>query len=313
MKRFTSILASLAACMMLSQSAQAQLRVSSPNDNKKESAAIPHIKKSAPNFEVRHLAPAKASSSQQSVLIDEDFSLVTNGSETAPDTTRYLASQYPQFGDGIYIDPTLTKDGTWGGDWVMAAGGMLYLRTYNPQLPATLFTPMGDYSGDITISFRVKSVPYYIPSGTDESGNQKWAYYWGSSINVFAFKGGYESTERPNTDMNTYGESYRFYPTEGWQEIEVTFRNFEFRAKGGCTRAAASLPVPEVEKGYPDIHMFERHPLPAYGFYLRHADGITFENVRTGSLSAAEERPALAADDVTGIVQTASPSLSMRP
>lgn len=213
--------------MMLSQSAQAQLRVSSPNDNKKESAAIPHIKKSAPNFEVRHLAPAKASSSQQSVLIDEDFSLVTNGSETAPDTTRYLASQYPQFGDGIYIDPTLTKDGTWGGDWVMAAGGMLYLRTYNPQLPATLFTPMGDYSGDITISFRVKSVPYYIPSGTDESGNQKWAYYWGSSINVFAFKGGYESTERPNTDMNTYGESYRFYPTEGWQEIEVTFRNFD--------------------------------------------------------------------------------------
>ena len=94
---------------------------------------------------------------------------------------------------------------------------------------------------------------------------------------------------------------------------DVTFRNFEFRAKGGCTRAAASLPVPEVEKKYPDIHMFERHPLPAYGFYLRHADGITFENVRISSLSAAEERPALVADDVTGIVQTASPSLSMRP
>ena len=41
-------------------------------------------------------------------------------------------------------------------------------------------------------------------------------------------------------------------------------------------------------------------------------DGITFENVRTSSLSAAEERPALVADDVTGIVQTASPSLSIR-
>ena len=55
---------------------------------------------------------------------------------------------------------------------------------------------------------------------------------------------------------------------------DVTFRNFEFLAKGGCTRAVASLPVPEVEKSYPDIHMFKRHPLPAYGFYLRHADGI---------------------------------------
>ena len=89
----------------------------------------------------------------------------------------------------------------------------------------------------------------------------------------------------------------------------VTFRNFEFRAKGGCTRAAASLPVPEVEDKYPDIHMFDRHPLPAYGFYLRHADCITFDKVRASSMSAAEERPALAADDVTGIVRTASPSL----
>ena len=89
----------------------------------------------------------------------------------------------------------------------------------------------------------------------------------------------------------------------------VTFRDFEFRAKGGCTRAAAFRPVPEAEKKYPDIHMFGRHPLPAYGFYLRHADGVTFENVRVASTSADEERPALASDDVTGIVRTESPSL----
>ena len=76
--------------------------------------------------------------------------------------------------------------------------------------------------------------------------------------------------------------------------------------------AAASRPVPEVEKKYPDIHMFDRHPLPAYGFYLRHADGITFENVRTSSMSTTEERPALAADDVTGIVRMASPSLTQQ-
>ena len=38
----------------------------------------------------------------------------------------------------------------------------------------------------------------------------------------------YTDTPMCNTeDMNTYGESYRFYPTEGWQEIEVTFRNFD--------------------------------------------------------------------------------------
>ena len=91
---------------------------------------------------------------------------------------------------------------------------------------------------------------------------------------------------------------------------DVTFRNFEFRAKGGCTRVAASLPVPEVEKKYPDIHMFDRHPLPAYGFYLRHADDITFENVQVSSMSVEEERPVLAVDDVTGIMRTSSPSLT---
>ena len=91
---------------------------------------------------------------------------------------------------------------------------------------------------------------------------------------------------------------------------DVTFRNFKFLAKGGCTRVAASLPVPEAEKKYPDIHMFDRHPLPAYGFYLRHADDITFENVQVSSMSVAEERPVLAVNDVTGIRRTASPALT---
>lgn len=57
--------------------------------------------------------------------------------------------------------------------------------------------------------------------------------------------------------------------------------------------------VPECEKNYPEANAFGT-VMPAYGFYLRHADGIRFENVRLRT-DGPEERPAIAREDVTGI------------
>jgi len=40
--------------------------------------------------------------------------------------------------------------------------------------------------------------------------------------------------------------------------------------------------------------------LPAYGFYLRHADNIVFDNVKL-TIEGSDERYAYFADDVTGL------------
>lgn len=59
----------------------------------------------------------------------------------------------------------------------------------------------------------------------------------------------------------------------------------------GLTMAA----IPEVEADYPEYAMFGS--LPAYGFYVRHARGIVFDNVDV-SYAATDFRPAFFADDV---------------
>jgi hypothetical protein len=53
--------------------------------------------------------------------------------------------------------------------------------------------------------------------------------------------------------------------------------------------------VPENAANYPSCAMFGN--LPAWGFYVRHAEGIQFENVRL-AVTGQDFRPALVLDDV---------------
>ena len=76
----------------------------------------------------------------------------------------------------------------------------------------------------------------------------------------------------------------------------ITIRNVELLFPGGGVAADFTTVVPEVAGHYPENRMFHAIPLPAYAFYVRHADGVRFENVRTKFLSA-EERPAVVIDD----------------
>ena len=64
------------------------------------------------------------------------------------------------------------------------------------------------------------------------------------------------------------------------------------------TDADATAEVPEKETNYPESFMFDRMPLPAYGFYIRHADGVVLENVKVEP-SAPDERPPVVADDAS--------------
>ena len=67
--------------------------------------------------------------------------------------------------------------------------------------------------------------------------------------------------------------------TPGRRPQGITLRNVDLTLPGGGTKDEAEAEVPEMETAYPDAHMFNHAALPAYGFYIRHADNVKFENV----------------------------------
>ncbi|HEX8429239.1 glycoside hydrolase family 28 protein [Hymenobacter sp.] len=82
---------------------------------------------------------------------------------------------------------------------------------------------------------------------------------------------------------------------------DVTLENIDITYAGGANKtvAYASLDslsvVPERAPNYPEFSMFGE--LPAYGFYVRHAEGLTLKNVRIRT-TGPDYRPALVFDDV---------------
>lgn len=77
---------------------------------------------------------------------------------------------------------------------------------------------------------------------------------------------------------------------------DVRLSNIRIHYKGGGTKEDALRVVPENEKNYPEPSMFGI--IPAYGFYIRHAKGITFDNVEV-SFGNDDARPAFVLDDVS--------------
>lgn len=86
----------------------------------------------------------------------------------------------------------------------------------------------------------------------------------------------------------------------GRRPSNVVVRNCIFTFPGGGTAEDAARPVPEKETAYPDAIMFDRQNLPAWAFYVRHADGILLENVRCEKLGDdAREKYVFEDADVT--------------
>jgi polygalacturonase len=85
----------------------------------------------------------------------------------------------------------------------------------------------------------------------------------------------------------------------------ITLKNIEIHYPGGGNAAFAKVgldeldKVPEMGASYPEFSMFKE--LPAWGFYVRHAKGITFENV-TLTCGKKDYRTAIVLDDVNGAV-----------
>lgn len=60
--------------------------------------------------------------------------------------------------------------------------------------------------------------------------------------------------------------------------------------------AEAKAAVPEKDGAYPEAFMFSQMALPAYGFYVRHADNVVFDNVEVKA-AAPDARPRLVVED----------------
>lgn len=81
----------------------------------------------------------------------------------------------------------------------------------------------------------------------------------------------------------------------------VILKNIEIRYPGGGNPNYAKIgldeldKIPELPKAYPEFSMFKE--LPAWGFYIRHAKNIVFENV-TLTCEKADYRTAVVLDDV---------------
>ena len=70
--------------------------------------------------------------------------------------------------------------------------------------------------------------------------------------------------------------------------------NYAFR---GSSKAELEA-IPELEKSYPEFSNWKE--LPAWGFYIRHAEGVNFKNVKI-TVKGEDYRPAIVADDVNGL------------
>lgn len=93
--------------------------------------------------------------------------------------------------------------------------------------------------------------------------------------------------------------------TPGMRIENVRFENVEIVYPGkadpkyayrGSDKASLQA-IPELEKSYPEFSNWKE--MPAWAFYVRHADGIEFRNV-TVRVAGDDYRPAFVLDDVVG-------------
>ncbi len=118
---------------------------------------------------------------------------------------------------------------------------------------------------------------------------------------------------RPDIDYDMRGPEVDFFhnpfPSSivgipGHAVENVVLENIEITYPGRASKGMAYIPlhrldqVPEKIKDYPEFSMFGE--LPAWGFYVRHANAIEFKDI-TLKLKDADFRPAFIFDEVTGL------------
>jgi polygalacturonase len=93
----------------------------------------------------------------------------------------------------------------------------------------------------------------------------------------------------------------------------ISLDHVRLRFPGGNDGSAVAAPVPEAAEKYPEFKMFGG-PLPAYGFYCRHAKNVSFSNVEV-AFDKPDARPALVCDavDLLDVTRLTAAAANPRP
>ena len=115
-----------------------------------------------------------------------------------------------------------------------------------------------------------------------------------------------------NTDTDSTAIPYRhnIFPSSitglpGYPVKNITLENIEIIYEGSSNKNIAYFPIDslntitEAYNSYPEFSMFGE--LPCWGLYVRHADGISFKNIKL-SATKPDYRVALLIDDVKKLV-----------
>ena len=148
----------------------------------------------------------------------------------------------------------------------------------------------GDLDGIVISKIRIDGVicPVFI-----RLGNRARPYFAGQKIEKPGCLRNIEISDVIATNASKIGCSITGLP--GYPIENISFYNISMAFKGGGTKETLAKTVPEKEKAYPEYDMFD--DLPAYGFFIRHAQNVRFSNIylRTDS---GDVRPALFLSDV---------------
>lgn len=142
---------------------------------------------------------------EANILIDEDFSGLTAGTEDTPDGTKLVDAM------GDFINPAALKPYSdklsykkWGGEGLYSAGGCIAIKD-----GWFLNTPAGDMSGEVTITFRARLV-----KGQDTGGE--------NTIDLIFLS---------RKALVDYGRK-TYTLTDEWQTFKFTSNKGEFNATG---------------------------------------------------------------------------------
>ena len=182
--------------------------------------------------------PAEAySTSQTTTVLYEDFSNVPNGEfvQTGKIGLRAV-TPIANYDCGKYMNPAYTPNsGQWYGEWVYAGtDGTVIIQCYNPQAGAELCMPLGDYSGDLIVTMRVRSAKTFW--GADTECGYVTSAGGGCDVNLMACIGGYGNHDRAKSDLGGNGYSFakiaKLYEEDGWTEVRTTLRNESANSDG---------------------------------------------------------------------------------
>ncbi|MBX3007150.1 MAG: hypothetical protein KF816_03880 [Melioribacteraceae bacterium] len=87
----------------------------------------------------------------------------------------------------------------------------------------------------------------------------------------------------------------------GYKIQNITLNNIRIEFPGGGTSEDANKILPELEDHYPESTKWGN--LPAFGFYLRHAENVSLNNIEL-RLNKLDSRPAIVCDDIQNLTIT---------